>query len=70
MGRGKARRKYTKEFDLETVTPCRQPGMSVARVTADPGVPANSLYHWNQELVAHNSHFTKHRPSARRSAIR
>lgn len=51
MSRAKARREYTKDFKSEAVALCRQPGMSVARVAADLGVPANSLYRWNQELA-------------------
>lgn len=35
MSQGADRRKYTKEFKLEAVQLCRQPGMSVANVGAD-----------------------------------
>lgn len=50
MSRVKVRRNYTKEFKSEAVQLSRQPGMSVPRVAADLGVPANSLYRWKQEL--------------------
>ena len=51
MSQGIARRKYTKDFKLEAVELCRQPGMSVARVAENLGVPANSLYRWKKELA-------------------
>jgi transposase-like protein len=51
MSRGIDRRKYTKDFKLEAVQLCRQPGMSVAKVASDLGVPANSLYRWKKELA-------------------
>jgi transposase len=51
MSRGIDRRKYTKEFKLEAVALCRQPGMSVTKVASELGVPANSLYRWKKELA-------------------
>lgn len=50
VSHGIAHRTYTKDFKLEAVALCRQPGMGVARVAADLGAPANSLYRWKKEL--------------------
>ena len=51
MSRGIDRRKYTKEFKLEAVALCRQPGMTVAKVASDLGVSANALYRWKKEFA-------------------
>lgn len=51
MSQDLARRKFTKDFKRQAVELCRQPGMSVARVAADLGIGANSLYRWKQELA-------------------
>lgn len=51
MSQEKARRNYTKDFKSQAVELSRQPGMSVSRVAADLGVPANALYRWTKELA-------------------
>jgi len=42
----KARNKYSREFKLEAIGLSNQPGVSVAQVARDLGLPAGRLYQW------------------------
>ena len=44
------RRQFTKEFKLEALRLCEQPGMSVSQVARDLGIHRGMLYAWSQQL--------------------
>ncbi len=50
MGQGRSNRKYDKSFKSQAVELSDQPGMTVAKVSADLGIPVNVLYRWKKEL--------------------
>ena len=42
----KARNKYSREFKLEAIALSNQPGVSIAQVERDLGLPEGRLYQW------------------------
>ena len=48
----KARNKYSREFKLEAITLSNQPGVSIAQVERDLGLPQGRLYQWRSRYGA------------------
>ena len=46
----RTRRQYTKEFKLEALRLCEQPGMGPSRVAKDLGISRTLLCAWSQQL--------------------
>jgi transposase len=46
----KSRRQYTKEFKLEALRLCQEPGMGPSRVAADLGINRSMLSSWAKQL--------------------
>jgi transposase len=49
------RKKYDKQFKLDTVQLVQQNGNSVASVARDLGIDANTLHYWKRQFGEHGS---------------
>lgn len=49
-------RKHTREFKLEAVRLCEQPGANAAQIARELGIAKSAIYKWRSEFAADSEH--------------